>query len=193
MIIKIILTIILGFIGGFLGAWAGAEGTDKNWRRIGVPLLNTLFTLVIASFVWQMKYLSFVFLMSLAGALSLGYGIPDEGYPDDPNADAGSDIGRFWWFLTFKNNTLANILTRGTIGLVEAFVLLLFPLLTGNWFVYCITAPLLVFNNILWGAIVPHEGMYNIFGKDLLWEEHLIYQFMTWIIMCTAIFSLGGF
>ncbi len=167
---------IVSLLGAFLGAWAGADGTAKAWRRIGISLLLTASALFFLSFNWTC-----IFIMSLAGILSLGYGVPDDG-------DEGSDIGRFW-FRIFKEDTfLTNIGTRGTIGLLECIPLVTIPLIRGNWFVYACCSVGLVLNNILWGALVPGEGMITIFGKKLLIEEALIYLFVTALYLITILF-----
>lgn len=167
--------LILALIGGFLGAWAGAEGTEKNWRRIGVSLISMLFSVIVLRSIWM------IFNMIRAGALSLGYGIPDLGY------EKGSDIGRFWYKTLDKDAKKAGIFTRGTIGLIGSIALLAIPIVTGHWVIWGIATVLIILNNALWGSIILEEGTFHLFGKMLLWEEFLIHGIDTAIITAMVI------
>ena len=166
----IILYLLTGLAGGFLGSWAGAEGTDKNWRRIGVPVLSVVWGVLIFWHVWP------ILLMSRAGILSLGYGIPDV-------SDDGSKIGAFWFKIFRHNHEKTRLFTRLTIGIAEAFSIIWIPLFSHMWGLYIIFSVLIVGNNILWGTVVSEEGSIKIFGKKLLLEEAYIHGVNTLIIV----------
>jgi hypothetical protein len=138
---------ILFLITGFLWAWAGAEGTSKNWRRIGVPIAISLF-----------RWTPWGLLLYLP--LSLGYGIPD-------GTDEGSPIGRFFYRLAKKNEYLASIYTRIFIGILYGICI---GVVTGSLVpvaVLGITVP-------LFGAIIKTEPQVKAFGKVLNTEEFII-------------------
>lgn len=156
---------LISIIAGLLGAWGGAEGTSKAWRRIGIPLILTLLALFTIKNWWVLT------IMSLAGVLSLGYGMPT---PDDPKP---SKLGKFFYRL-FKNNMWkATIATRATLGLLQGLAFLSVPIIKGNWGLYGIVCAVLVLVNAVFGgdAIIKNEGMFSFLGKKLLWEEWIIH------------------
>lgn len=122
------------FIIGFLGTFAGSEGTSKNWRRIGIPLIFTVCALI------ELKSLWVILLMTISAWLSMGYGIPDDNYP--VSGDSGSTLGRFWTMLfrkyttIYKAHRLADYCTRATIGLLISISFLVIPVLKSNWIFY---------------------------------------------------------
>ena len=122
------------FLIGFLGSFAGSEGTSKNWRRIGIPLIFTICAL------FELKSLWVILLMTISAWLSIGYGIPDDNYP--VSGDSGSTLGRFWTMLFRKYTTitkahrLGDYFTRGTVGLGISLSFLVIPILKGNWLFY---------------------------------------------------------
>lgn len=67
--IKIFLILLCGFLWGF----AGAKGTSKAWRRIGVPLVVTIFAFIESGNLWVLLIFPLMF-----SALSVGYGIPSK-------------------------------------------------------------------------------------------------------------------
>ena len=75
--------IFLPFFGGIMGAMGGADKSSKSMRRIFIPFALTGYAFI------QLEHILIITIMSLAGVLSLGYGIPDE-------TDEGSFLGRFW-------------------------------------------------------------------------------------------------
>ena len=103
------------FLIGFLGTFAGSEGTSKNWRRIGIPLIFT-----ICAFI-ELKSFWVILLMVQSACLSMGYGIMDE-------YDEGSSLARFWLKI-LKNKSLLNYFVRGTIGLGISLSFLIIPIL----------------------------------------------------------------
>lgn len=97
------------FLIGFLGSFAGSEGTSLLWRRCGIPLIFTICAL------FEIQHISCIFLMSIWGWLSLGYG-------------EDSFLRKL-----YNGN---NYLTRGTIGLGISLSFLVIPILKGNWMFY---------------------------------------------------------
>jgi len=104
-------------------------------------------------------------------SIGIGYGIPDDNFPTDPDADGGSFIGYLWWSQFEKDELKANIATRTTVGVLKALCFLSIPLITGAWTIYATCVSFMVLNRVLWGAIIPDEGMFNFMGKRVLVEE----------------------
>jgi len=155
---------------GFVGAYGGQE--NKWVRRIGIPLIFTICALIELRSLWV------IFLMSIAGWLSCGYGLPDlfEG------GDKGSFLGKFWFNILNvwnkpKRRTYADILTRATIGLGIAISFLVIPILKCNWFVYLLGG----LGIILVLALVSWQGFgefkVKFFGKEY---KFLKVDFMTY-------------
>ena len=160
-------------LGAFMGAWSGSSGTNLAWRRYGIPSLLVLNAFLAIHSYWV------ICLMSMTGILSMGYGVPCSVSNDD-----GSSLGAFWYAATGRSHFWTDVFTRGTVGAGVTFVLLLIPILKGNWIVYSICGPAIIANYILWGAIVPREGNFKVFGKELLWED--IYVYLGVMIFCLA-------
>ena len=97
------------FLIGILGAFAGSEGTSLLWRRCGIPLIFTVCALI------ELKSLWVIFLMTIWGWLSLGYG-------------EDSFLRKL-----YKGN---NYLTRGTIGILISLSFLVIPVIRSNWIFY---------------------------------------------------------
>jgi hypothetical protein len=132
---------------GFVGAYGGQE--NKWVRRIGIPLIFTICALIELRSLWV------IFLMSIAGWLSCGYGLPDlfEG------GDKGSFLGKFWFNILNvwnkpKRRTYADILTRATVGLGIAISFLVIPILKWNWLAYLLGSIGII---LVW-ALVSHRG-----------------------------------
>ena len=156
---KILLIVIAGLITGFLGALGGAHGYPKRIRKIGIPIYLFLLALLFVKNLWVIT----IFLM--IAPLSLGYGIPS------PEGDKGSAIGRFFFNLCKQNYKWADILTRGTIGLLTGVTLIIIPILNGNWAPYLAAAFIIFAIDVLFGgdAIIKGEGVFKIklFGKEI--------------------------
>lgn len=178
MKIKVILTNILSYllpiIGGFLGAWGGTDNSSKIYRRIYIPLLLT------GCAFGELENIFVFTIMSMAGAISMGYGIPDE-------TDNGSFLGRFWLKLFKNNHLLANIFTRGTIGLLIGLSLISIPILKHNWLVYivgylgiCMVNALISWRNF---------GSYHLFNKELSWVETITWGLIT--LFASLIIKIG--
>lgn len=163
---------------GFVGAYAGSEGTSLLWRRCGIPLIFTVCALI------EIKSLWVILLMSIWGALSMGYGIPDDNYPIA--GDSGSDIGRFWTMLFRKYTTIckahriADYFTRGTVGVMICVSFLIIPILKGNWLWYLIGS----LGIILVYAVNSWRG-YGVF--EIKWRNKLYYllkvDFVTYSVL----------
>lgn len=122
---------IFVFLFSFFGAYAGSKGTSKNWRRFFLPVIATVYSYFKLVFlVGWLKALWTIFIMFRASCYAIGYGVPSQ---DDPKP---SKLGTFWWRVTKHNHFWTNILTRGTIGLGHSIILIIIPLLIGNWFIY---------------------------------------------------------
>jgi preprotein translocase subunit Sss1 len=144
---------------GFVGAYGGQE--NKWVRRIGIPLIFTICALIELRSLWV------IFLMSIAGWLSCGYGLPDlfEG------GDKGSFLGKFWFNILNvwnkpKRRTYADILTRATVGLGIAISFLVIPILKWNWLAYLLGSIGII---LVW-ALVSWQGFgefkVKLFGKE---------------------------
>lgn len=151
---------IISLICGFLGAWGGASGTSKNWRRFLMP-----FSLSGLAY-GHLKDWKCLLIMSMMGAFSIGYGIPDP-------TDEGSAIGRFWYQICHQNVLLANIFTRATIGFIVSLSLIWIPLIKGNWLTYllCCSAVKTVYALISWRDL----GGIWFKGKYLLMVDMIVY------------------
>lgn len=148
----VLIDILLPVTCGFLGAWGGAEGTSKNWRRIGIP--------VAMSVAWWNPW----FLILLL-PLRLGYGIPD----GPPPLDQGSLIGRFFYYkVTKENGFWASVLTRVVIGCLVGGIL---SAILHN----ILPIPILGITMPLFGSVIKTEPQVKIFGKVLNTEEMIIW------------------
>ena len=170
-----LVIVLLSVLCGLLGAWAGADSTSKSWRRYGVPLVRTVFC------GWQTMVWYVIFMLADIGVLSCGYGIPD--IVQGEVKDEGSDIGRFWFKVFEGNEGMANIFTRGTIGMLEGVAMMPLAVYSQAWGLYGLLCTLLVGNWILWGALIKNEGMFSLFHKELLTEEALIHGINTFLIL----------
>jgi len=174
LIITNIYASILPIICGFLGAFGGTTGGNKAARRYLIPILIT--GLAFA----QTGSILVLTILSMIGWLSLGYGIPG-------NGDEGSHLGRFYYNLFHQNHLLADIFTRGTIGLLIALSLISIPIIKENWFIYilCGLGICSVYTYISWRNL----GQYRLFGKDLNWSETLTYGLIT--LFAVLIIKIG--
>lgn len=118
---KKLLSIFSAFLVSILGAFGGLSEFDKNYRRVGIPLVFLLFS--------YLEFRSWYCLYALIGTVvNLGYGMP--------STTGGSDIAKFWYKITKENWNLTNILTRGTVGLVNSLLLIYIPIAKENWLIY---------------------------------------------------------
>jgi hypothetical protein len=159
-----ILAVLTPLAGAILGALGGADKSSKLYRRIGIPVL-----LVGQAYV-TLENIYVLIIMTMCGWLSMGYGIPG-------NGDAGSALGRFWYKLFKQNHFLADIFTRGTIGVLIASSLVVIPILKHNWIVYFISSLFIVLVQALisWRNL----GQYTLFKKQLNWSDTIVYFIIT--------------
>ena len=121
---------LLPLIGSFLAS-LGGQGI-KEWRRVLLPIILSIFG--VLNIGWQG-----ILLGTFGIWTAIGYGIQDPNYPNDPNADSGSVLGRFWYnIFGIKYRTLTDIFTRGTVGLGMCLSGLVLPIFKGNWMMYAI-------------------------------------------------------
>lgn len=148
----------IAFLISFFGAFAGSEGTSKNWRRIGIPLVFIICAVYKCIFGdWGMSFWIFT-IATQHLTLRLGWGIPDP-------TDEGSTLGKFWYKI-FKGKLFwINVFTRGTIALMLALSFIGCPIITGNWleYVYCSLGIVLSFALIAWRNL--GEYTFTIKGK----------------------------
>ena len=118
------LKYLLPLVGSFLGTLAG-QGF-KYLRRVVLPIILSIVGVICLESAWGI-------LLGLIGVFfSMGYGIPEIVDMSEPliYLDEGSTLGKFWFNSLNYNHHLADIFTRGTIGLglclVGLVVLLLF-------------------------------------------------------------------
>lgn len=188
------------FLFSFFGAYAGSLGTSLLWRRAFLPAITTVYAYItIGQQIGWVNVLWTISIMSMWGSLALGYGIPDEDYPENPNADSGSTIGRFWTLLfrkVFKDRNKAHrgadYLTRGTVGLIMSISLISIPILIGNWFIYILGS----LGIILSQAFVSWRGWgskkIKVFGKEveLCYSDIYNYAIIGFCIFAIIIYRL---
>jgi hypothetical protein len=160
---------LIPILGGLLGAIGGSG--NKGARRIGIPLLLSGYAYYRTENIFTLS------IMTMAGVLSLGYGIPE---PD--GSDEGSALGRFWYKIFKGNHLLADVFTRGTIGVLIALSMISVPIINKNWVIYglCSLGIILVQTLISWRGI----GEFILFNKKLSKIE-----FFTWglITLCAIL------
>lgn len=147
---------------GLLGMYAGSRNTNLAWRRWGIALLVVLNAEIVYAH-WSM-----LFIMSMVGALSMGYGVPDE-------TDDGSKLGAFFYRLTKKNHWATDMLTRGTVGIMVAFSCIPLPLYTGEWVKWFVISFLIVGSYVLYGPIIENEPVIHTKKYTFLIEDFLLY------------------
>lgn len=172
---KILSLLFFGTIGGLLGSLGGTDGISKGVRRFGIPAIITLFAL------FTLHNFCCISIMFMSFALSLGYGIPDP--PNYINGDKGSTLGKITMQIASKMTQnwtkqcyIANILTRGTCGVLIVLSMLIIPILTDNWLFYGVFTAIIV---IAWSFISWRSlGTFKFRGKELLWSEFIIYSIL---------------
>jgi hypothetical protein len=157
-------------ICALLGAWGGQE---KKWlRRFVYPAILTLYAIYIVQNWWVLT------IYTISGWLSMGYGIPSYlDNPNHPNYDEGSTMGAFFYKI-FRNSELwANIITRGTVGILISLSMLSVPIIIGKWIAYLLCSVVIVG---IW-ASVSWRGFgitkVKLYGKevDLLNVDLVVY------------------
>ena len=132
--------ILSALLSGLLCGIGGAEGTSKNWRRIGCPLVIVLPIIPITLYIILSGILFYI-------VLTMGYGIPTY-LSDGTCIDEGSHLGRIWWKICGGKNEpdnnidrMATIGTRTTVALLAALCFL--PLAWINLIAYIVGGLLL--------------------------------------------------
>ena len=171
----LLIAVVLGGLCGLLAALTGA-GAPKSLRRIVVSGITTVWSIVA---LWNIFAL---LLMARSAVISEGYGLPDTAL-----TDKGSKVGAFWFNIFAGDHLLANIATRVTIGIQEALVLIVVPIITGCWLAYFFAAVSIIGVYLWFGGIKKNEGTFDLFGKNLLWEEVEIHGINSFIIMMLAL------
>lgn len=171
---KLLSLLALGTVGGLLGAFGGAENTSKGWRRLGIPLIITLSALCIMHNWWVLS------IMSMAGVLSMGYGMPCFiPYWEDE----GSTLGQFWFKIASKigqdepkQYLFASILTRATIATFMCISLLSIPILKGNWLIYglCSIGIISSYATLSWRNL----GTFKFNNKQLSYSEFIPFSIL---------------
>lgn len=166
---------IVGIICGILGALGGAKNTSKGWRRYGITGVLLVASIILKNY-WALL------LGTWSGILSMGYGIPDKEYPENPNVDCGSSLGRFW-FNIFKHKEkdrqlcLTSLMVSLTIGFYFSIVILTIGLLSNTLSLCLITVPFALLSHFIFGHIIKGLGNITIFNIELSWIE--ICRFVT--------------
>jgi len=97
--------------------------------------------------------------------------------------DEGSFLGRFFWNLFKKNDLLANVFTRGFVGLLISLSMLSVPILKGTWLSFLVGSAVIIG---IWGA-VSWRGFGSIpvklFGK--------VYTLLKVDLTCYAVTACG--
>jgi hypothetical protein len=136
---------LLGSLGliailALLGALAGQRW--KWLRRFVFPAIITLYALSVVHNWWTLT------IYCMSGVLSIGYGCPDIDWPTNPNADAGSFIGRFFYKLFKQNHLYTNIFTRGLVGKLIALSMLSVPIIQHTYLSYLLGSWVII---LVWG------------------------------------------
>jgi hypothetical protein len=174
MIYSILIAIALGAIGAISGALSG-QGYPKIIRKLGVAGSLTLLAF------FALHYNLWVAIVALiGGVLSLGYGIPDE------NDLKPSLLGKLAYQVINHPDKIirqnrATILVRSILGLLEAVVLIVIPIIKFNWTTYIIIAPLLIVANAVFSLLYANKEEIKIFGQELLPSELAIYGSITFL------------
>jgi hypothetical protein len=141
-------------IAGFLGALGGAENSNKNFRRIGLPLF-------LAGIAWQQFHNWYIFsIFLMIPILCIGYGL-------------NSLLYRVFYALFGHNGLLADIFTRSTLGCLLSCTLAPIALITQNYLLFIVgmLTIILVFGSLSWRDL----GSFKFQGKQLIWSEFIPY------------------
>ena len=161
LILNKLLTYILPLLGGLLGAIGGSG--DKGARRIVLPIL------IMGLAYLETESILTLTILSLIIPLSIGYGIPD-------SFDGGSFLGCLFMDIT-NNEFWANILVRGTVGLVIGLSLISIPIIKKTWLPYILCSLSICMVNALLSW--RNFGSFNLFGRTLSFVEFIVWTLIT--------------
>lgn len=181
----------VAFLISFLGAYAGSEGTSKDYRRIGIPLVFLICAIFAIPCEWWVCT-----IITQNGAFRLGHGIPEKYGPEESIAkmymekpdfrkpDAGSRFGRIFFKLCKGNNFWTNFCTRGFIAFLLCIGFIGVPIVKGNWlnYILCNLGIILTFAMVAWRNLGQYE--FNFKGKTV--------YLCTSDVICFGILGLAG-
>ena len=144
---------LTALLTGILGTYAGADGTSKAWRRLGIPILLSIFT----QNAWYLL---------LFAPLCIGYG------RFDISDDRPSTIGKFVHKITQKP-LYEDILIRLIVSICVFSVLLPLAIQIHSIPRFCGLGAIYVAVEVLFGAIIKGEGEISVFGHHYLLEEFI--------------------
>jgi len=189
------------FLFSFFGAYAGSNGTSLLWRRAFLPTITTVYAyIVIGMNCSWINALWVITIQSMWGALSMGYGIPDDDYPENPSSDDGSSLGNLFTILfrekfnRIKAHRYGDYFTRGTVGLLISLSLLSVPILKGNWIVYGLGS----LGIILSQSLISWRGLGNkkveVFGKmiEFQWSDVVNYAIIGLCVFAIITYKILG-
>jgi hypothetical protein len=161
LLLEICVTILSAVVGGVLGALGGASNSSKVYRRVVLPILLFSYVAIKLWSLWPM------FVLTLMGWFSLGYGVPDA-------TDEGSYLGRLAYKLTKQSYFWSDVLVRGFIGILVSLSLIAIPTILKNWIAYSVLSLVIIvgYSFLSWRNL----GRYRLFGKELLWSETIVYS-----------------
>ncbi|MAF43230.1 MAG: hypothetical protein CMI54_03545 [Parcubacteria group bacterium] len=173
----VLVAIPLAVLGSaFFWALGGDFGSSI---RILCGITIAICCLFVVGFSLVSLVLATLLVLGLWGATSIGYGIPDD--PFQPNGDDGSPLGKFWYetakefgYTTHADRAhVANVLTRGTVGLVYGLAVSPFCLIKGHWWWIIILPLIACANTVFWNAFCddmpPFEiGPLKLNAKELI-------------------------
>jgi hypothetical protein len=159
---KVTFISIIASLGALLRGFSGNGAIPKEISRYGIPV-------VIAACAFnKLQNLWVITILGMIGIFSMGYGLPSP-------TDKGSALGKFFYKLCKQKEVLANLLTRGWLGVLKSLVVISVPVLKHNWITYAITTFVCVLVNVLFGGgTIIKVGTFKLFGKQLNWEEIII-------------------
>jgi len=161
---------LLPIIGSYLGS-LGGQGV-KEMRRIVLPIIFSMIGVISLGSWWG------ILLGTFGIWVSMGYGIPEIVAMSEPliYLDEGSTLGKFWFNLLNYNHRLADICTRGSIGLGMCLTGLVCPILKQNWLMYFMGCLLIMVGQTVFSY--KGWGEAQVLGKNLLRSDLWNYGFI---------------
>jgi hypothetical protein len=151
---------ICAILTGVLGAIGGAIA--KRYRRVGIPL-------VLIALSWANLGVSACLYALIFPSLCLGYGRFDKS--DGKPSFLGELVHRYFSGSARKED----MIIRSIISVTTWLFVLPVALVNHNLGVYFICGIIVYCVDVAFGAIIPDEGIYELFGRDFLIEETIRY------------------